>query len=250
VSARPPAIGVSAALEQARWGSWDSLVVLSPRNYSLSVQRAGGVALVLAPDEAAVDDPGRILDLLDGLLLSGGADVNPVSYGAEPHPETRAAREERDRFEIALAREAVARDMPVLGVCRGMQILNVAFGGTLDQHISNLEIHRHTPGTFHDHEVALEPQSLAAEVAGAERLRVQSHHHQGVATLGDRLEISGHAAEDGLIEAIEVPECRFALGVLWHPEEQQPGDGPHAVGALVDASRAYASRLTAVRQRP
>jgi putative glutamine amidotransferase len=237
VSDRPPVIGISAALEQARWGSWDTLVVLSPRNYSLAVQRAGAVALLLSPDDAVADDPGRVLDLLDGLLLSGGSDVNPVSYGAELQPETRPAREERDRFEIALARAAVARDMPLLAVCRGMQILNVAFGGTLNQHIPNLEIHRHSRGAFHDHEVVLEPGSLAADVIGRERLRVKSHHHQAVAALGEGLVISGRAAEDDLIEAIEMPGCGFALGVLWHPEEDQDEDRRHPIASLVDAAR-------------
>jgi putative glutamine amidotransferase len=250
VSNNAPVIGISAALEQARWGNWDTLVLLSPRNYSLAVQRAGAVALLLSPDEAVAAEPNLVLDRLDGLLLTGGSDVNPESYGAEAHPETRPGRIERDRFEIALARAAVARDMPVLGVCRGMQILNVAFGGTLDQHIPNLQIHRHTPGAFHDHEVALEPGSLAARVAGGERSRVKSHHHQGLATLGDRLEVTGSAVEDDLIEAIEVPECRFALGVLWHPEEDEDPEGSHPVRALVDSARDYASRLTSVRGGP
>jgi putative glutamine amidotransferase len=250
VSNNVPVIGISAALEQARWGNWDTLVLLSPRNYSLAVQRAGAVAVLLSPDEAVAAEPNLVLDRLDGLLLTGGADVNPESYGAEAHPETRPGRIERDRFEIALARAAVARDMPVLGVCRGMQILNVAFGGTLDQHIPNLQIHRRTPGAFHDHQVALEPGSLAARVAGGERPRVKSHHHQGLATLGDRLEVTGSAVEDGLIEAIEVPGCRFALGVLWHPEEDEDPEGSHPVRALVDAARDYASRLTSVRGDP
>jgi putative glutamine amidotransferase len=250
VSEHAPVIGITAALEEARWGTWDTLAVLSPRNYSLAVQRAGAVALLLSPDDAVADDPDRLLGLLDGLLLSGGSDVNPVSYGAHPDPATRPAREERDRFEIALARAAVTRDMPMLAVCRGMQILNVAFGGTLDQDIPNLEVHRHTPGAFHDHEVALEAGSLAAEVTGAERLRVKSHHHQGVAKLGDPLTVTGRAVEDDLIEALEIPGCRFAVGVLWHPEEDQGADGVHPIAALVDAARGHASRLTSVRQRP
>jgi putative glutamine amidotransferase len=248
VSERAPVIGISAALEQARWGTWDSLVVLSPRNYSLAVQRAGAVALLLSPDEAVVEEPDRVLDLLDGLLLSGGSDVHPESYGAEPDPETKPARIERDRFEIALARAAVARDMPVLAVCRGMQILNVAFGGTLEQHISNLDVHRHTPGAFHDHEVVLDAGSLAAQVSGTERLRVKSHHHQGVADVGAGLEVTGRAGEDGLIEALEMPGCDFALGVLWHPEEDHGEEGPHPIADLVDAARKYASRLTSVRR--
>ena len=230
-----PVIGIGAALEQARWGSWDSLVVLSPRNYSLAVQRAGALALVLPPDEAIAAEPDDLLDLLDGLLLAGGSDVAPETYGAEPRPETTGTRPERDRFELALARGAIAREIPVLGVCRGMQLLNVARGGTLDQHIANLEVHRHTPGAFHDHEVVLEPGSLAAQASGGTRVRVKSHHHQGVDRLGDGLLVSGHAGEDDLIEAIEVAQAAFALGVLWHPEEDH---GAGVVPALVAAASA------------
>ena len=229
-----PVIGISAAVEQARWGSWDSLVLLSPRTYSLAVQREGALALILSPDDAVVAEPARVLDLLDGLLLSGGADIHPDSYGAAIDPATTPGRIERDRFEIALVREAIARDMPVLAICRGMELLNVALGGTLDQHIANLEIHRHTPGAFHDHEVVLEPGSLAARATGAERLAVKSHHHQGVADLGEGLVVTGLAAEDDLIEAIELPDRAFALGVLWHPEQDE---GSHPVAALVDAAR-------------
>jgi putative glutamine amidotransferase len=230
-----PVIGICGALEQARWGRWDSLVVLSPRTYSLAVQRAGALALVLPPDESVAADPDDLLDVLDGVLLSGGSDIDPASYGAEPRPETTGTRTERDRFELALARGAIERDMPVLGVCRGMQLLNVAGGGTLDQHIGTLEIHRHTPGAFHDHEVVLEPGSLAEQSAGAARLRVKSHHHQGVGRLGAGLAVSGRAAEDDLIEAIELPGSSFALGVLWHPEEDQAAG---VIPALVAAAGA------------
>jgi len=233
VSERAPVIGICTALEQARWGSWDSLVALSPRNYSLAVQRAGAVALLLPPDDAVVESPDRVLDLLDGLLLAGGSDVNPVSYGAQPHPETRPARAERDRFEIALARRAIERGIPVLGVCRGMQLLNVACGGTLDQHIGRLDVHRHTAGAFHDHAVALEPGSLAEQSAGAARLAVKSHHHQGIDRLGAGLVVSGRAVEDDLVEAIEMPGPGFVLGVLWHPEEDH---GAGVIPALVAAA--------------
>jgi putative glutamine amidotransferase len=230
-----PVIGICAAIEQARWGSWDSLVVLSPRNYSLAVQREGGLGIVLPPDESIAAEPGELLDLLDGLLLSGGSDIDPGTYGESPRPETTGGRPERDRFEIALARGAIERGIPLLGVCRGMQLLNVARGGTLDQHIDSLEVHRHTLGAFDDHEVVLEHGSLAARAAGAERLRVRSHHHQGVGRLGDGLLVTGRAAEDDLIEAIELPESAFVLGVLWHPEED-PQAGP--VAALVTAAAA------------
>lgn len=232
-----PVIGIGAAIEQARWGAWDSLALLSPRNYSLSVQREDAIAMVLSPDESIAREPGDLLDVLDGLLLAGGSDIDPGTYGVQPHPETKPAPPGRDEFEIALTHAAIERDMPVLGVCRGMQLLNVALGGTLAQHIANLEMHRHTPGAFHDHEVVLEPRSLAARASGGERLAVASHHHQGVDALGRGLEVTGHAVGDDLIEAIELPNRRFALGVLWHPEQKE-GAGP--IAALVAATRSAA----------
>ena len=232
-----PVIGICAALERARWGAWDTLVLLSPRNYSLAVQREGAIALMLSPDDAVADDPDQLLDMLDGLILAGGSDVDPASYGAEPHPETRGTNAERDRFELALARAALERDMPVLGICRGMQMLNVACGGTLVQHIADLHTHRHTPGHFCDHEVALDPESLAARAAGSERVAVKSHHHQGVDRLGTGLDVTGRNPGDDLVEAIEHPDRQFALGVLWHPEEDEQS---RIIGALVDEARARA----------
>lgn len=228
-----PVIGICAAIERARWGAWDTLVLLSPRNYSLAVQREGGLALILSPDDAVAEDPEQLLDMLDGLILAGGSDVDPASYGQAPAPETSGTSADRDRFEIALARAALERDMPVLGICRGMQLLNVACGGTLVQHIDDIGTHRHTPGEFSDHEVELEPESLAARVAGAERVAVKSHHHQGVERLGDGFEVTGRDSGD-LIEAIEIPEQQFALGVLWHPEEDEQS---RVIGALVEEAR-------------
>jgi len=232
-----PVIGISAALERARWGAWDTLVLLSPRNYSLAVQREGAIAVMLSPDDAVADDPDQLLDMLDGLILAGGSDVDPASYGEEPHAETRGTNADRDRFETALASAALERDMPVLGICRGMQMLNVACGGTLEQHLSDVQTHRHTPGEFCDHEVELEPESLAARAAGAERVAVKSHHHQGIARVGDGVEVSGRNPSDGVIEAIEVPGRQFALGVLWHPEEDEQS---RVIGALVEEARARA----------
>jgi putative glutamine amidotransferase len=234
-----PVIGISCAIEQARWGAWDSLVLLSPRTYSLAVQREGALAVLLSPDDAVADQPGELLDLLDGLLLAGGSDIGPDSYGAAPHPETVPGRPERDRFEIALARAALERDMPVLGICRGMQLLNVALGGTLEQHIENVATHRHTPGAFCDHEVALEPGSLAARAAGRDRLPVKSHHHQGVRELGEGLVVTGRAVGDDLIEAIELPGLAFALGVLWHPEEES---GSGVIPALIQVASGLGAR--------
>jgi putative glutamine amidotransferase len=232
-----PAVGISAALERARWGVWEEMVTLAPRSYATAVQRAGGLALLLPPDAAAEVEPDRILERLDALILAGGADVDPASYGAEPHPETVSTSPERDSFEIALARRALERDLPLLGICRGMEILNVALGGTLHQHLPDVlghAAHREVPGNFGDHQVALVPGSLAADAAMAERIGVKSHHHQGIDRLGEGLVVSGRAVEDDLIEAIELPAPRFALGVIWHPEEDVDD---RLIGALVAAAR-------------
>jgi len=213
-------------------------VTMAQRTYPAAVQGAGALALVLPPDEAAVSSPDLLLDRIDGLLLAGGADVDPASYGAPPHPETGPVWPERDRFEIALTLRAVERGIPVLGACRGMQILNVAFGGTLHQHLPDVigtDRHRHTPGLFGDHEVRLEPGSLAAGAVGTERSIVKSHHHQGIAELGEGLLATGWSPDDELIEAIELPGERFVLGVLWHPEEDAAS---RVIAALVEAAKA------------
>jgi putative glutamine amidotransferase len=160
-----------------------------------------------------------VLDLLDALVVTGGAgDLDPALYEEERHPETGPVQEERDAYELALVRGALEREMPVLGICRGMQILNVAYGGTIEQHLPDVlghEEHRHTPGTFADHEVRLVPDSLAARAAGSERTPAKSHHHQGIK------EVTGWAVEDDAVEALEDPSCSFVLGVLWHPEEDE-----------------------------
>jgi putative glutamine amidotransferase len=223
-------------VESARWAAWEVVVNLSPRTYSLAVQRAGGLALILPPDDVVAESPDELLDMIDGLILAGGSDIDPGSYGAQPHPETRGTRPERDRFEIALGTRALERDMPVLGICRGMQMLNVIQGGTLDQHVRDVvqnDLHRHTPGAFSDHAVRLEPGSRAASVVGAERTDVKSAHHQGIDELGEGVVASGRA-DDDLVEAIELPDKQFAVGVLWHPEEDESS---RVIGALVDEAR-------------
>ena len=221
-----PNIGVTAATERVSYGVWEEVpAVSSPARYLEAVQRAGGRALLLPPNSEDAEDPGGILELLDALVITGGAgDLDPALYGEEPHPETGPVQEERDAYELALVRGALEREMPVLGICRGMQILNVAYGGTIEQHLPDVlghEEHRHTPGAFADHEVRLAPGSLAARAAGSERTPVKSHHHQGVKEVGNGLVVTGRSAEDGAVEALEDPSCPFVLGVLWHPEEDE-----------------------------
>lgn len=221
-----PVIGICAALERAQWSVWDQQALLTPRGYVDAVHRAGGLALLLPPDPGLERDPDEVLDLLDGLILAGGADIDPSQYGAEPHPQTLGTVPERDTFEIALAKRALERDMPMLGICRGMQLMNVATGGTLNQHVPEShghEDHRRSLGSFDnsDHDVRLEPGSLAAQAAGAETHVTKSHHHQGIEDLGEGLKVTGWSALDELPEAIEAPGKRFALGVQWHPEADE-----------------------------
>jgi putative glutamine amidotransferase len=230
-------IGMCTALERARYGHWHVDAFLLQRSYVEAVQRAGGAAVMLPPDPDV--DPDQLLDVIDGLILAGGRDIDPGSYGAERHPLTDESRSERDEFEIRLARRAMERDIPILGICRGMQLMNVARGGTLVQdlaeHVGH-EDHRRSVGTFdgNDHPVHLADGSLAARAAGESRHDTLSHHHQGIDRVGDGFQITGRADDDELPEALEDPGLRFALGVQWHPEADPDSQ---IVAALVEAAR-------------
>ncbi|HUP32337.1 MAG TPA: gamma-glutamyl-gamma-aminobutyrate hydrolase family protein [Gaiellaceae bacterium] len=230
-----PVIGITAYAEPSvRWGAWDVPAAVIPLAYVRQVEAAGGRPLIVPPSEEAI---GETLDALDGILFSGGSDLDPAEYGHAAHPETAGIRPERDRGELALLKGALERDMPVLAVCRGSQILNVARGGDLVQHLPEVvgdEKHRHTPGVFADHEVDVKEGTRLRNLLG-DRAPVKSHHHQGFGRVGAGL-VEAAWAEDGTLEAVEDSGRRFAVGVLWHPEE---GEDAALFRALVDEARAY-----------
>jgi putative glutamine amidotransferase len=214
-----PVVGITTYVTPARWSYWDREAALIPADYVRAVERAGGRPLLVPPSEEGIEET---LEALDGLIFSGGSDLDPDLYGQKPHPQTSGVREQRDRAELALLSAALERDMPVLAICRGSQVLNVARGGDLVQHLPDVvgdEKHKHTPGTFADHDVTVEPGTRLASLVG-DHAPVKSHHHQGFGRLGEGLEVAAQA-EDGTVEAVEATDRRFAVGVLWHPEAGQ-----------------------------
>jgi gamma-glutamyl-gamma-aminobutyrate hydrolase PuuD len=228
-----PLIGITSYAEEASWGYWTLPAALVPLSYVRSVELAGGRPIVVPPTDEGVEET---LDALDGLILSGGADLDPAAYGASPQGTT-GAQVERDRAELALLTGALERDLPVLAICRGMQLLNVAQGGSLHQHLPDVvghEGHRQTRGTFSEHAVRIAPGSRAAGILG-EEARIKSTHHQAPDRIGDGLEPVGWA-EDGTVEALERPQGAFAVGVLWHPEE---GEDKRLFEALVEEARHF-----------
>jgi gamma-glutamyl-gamma-aminobutyrate hydrolase PuuD len=232
-----PLIGITAYAEDATWGVWSVPAALAPLAYVEAVETAGGRALLVPPADDAVEET---LDALDGLVFTGGPDLDPGTYEAEPHPETNNIRPERDRAEIALLVAALERDLPVLAICRGSQVLNVALGGDLEQHVPDLvghEGHKEVPGTFSEHPVAVDERSRLHAVVG-ETVSVKSHHHQGYGRLGRGL-VATARADDGTVEALEEPTKTFALGVLWHPEA---GEDTRLFEELVAEARAYRER--------
>ena len=229
-----PLIGITTDVAVASYRAWEEESVLVPSDYVRAVERAGGRPLLVPPSEEDVEET---LDVLDAVIFSGGSDLDPATYGQEPHPETNGVIEARDLAELAMLEAALARDMPVLAVCRGSQVLNVALGGDLVQHLPDVvghDDHKHTPGAYADHDVTLDAETRLGRLLGW-HAPVKSHHHQGFGRLGSGLQESAFA-EDGTVEAVEDPSRRFALGVLWHPAA---GEDMRLFEALVEEARRY-----------
>jgi gamma-glutamyl-gamma-aminobutyrate hydrolase PuuD len=235
VDRKPPLIGVTAYEMSVDFSHWSGVrSVLVPTSYVHRIADAGGQPLVVPPRAGGADE---IAGAIHGLVLSGGPDLNPSLYGEAPHAESGDFHDERDRAEAELLAAAIARDMPVLGICRGMQLMNVLAGGGLHQHLPELTDEAHkTRGAFVRHDVSIEPGGRLAGLLG-ERVHVHSSHHQAPAAVAPGLVVQAHAS-DGTIEAFEHPGRRFCLGVLWHPEEDEDGAAP-LFEELVRQARIY-----------
>jgi putative glutamine amidotransferase len=234
LSGMRPLIGITTYVTSAKWGVWDAETALLPATYVESVEAAGGRPLLLPPSD---DGIAETLDAIHGLVLPGGTDLGPQLYGQEPHEETYGVVPERDRAELSLLQGALERELPVLAICRGSQVLNVARGGDLVQHLPEVvghERHKEQPGVFGDHDVRIDAGSRLGELVGG-HAPIKSHHHQGFGRLGDGLRDVAWA-DDGTVEAIEDPARPFVLGVLWHPEA---GEDKALFHALVEAARTY-----------
>jgi putative glutamine amidotransferase len=238
-----PLIGITSYAQPARWGAWELPAALVPLYYVESVERAGGRALVVPPSTEAVDET---LDVLDGVVFSGGIDIDPASYGAERHPATDPAQAHRDAGELALLARALERDMPTLAICRGFQLVNVLRGGDLVQHLPEAlghEGHRERLGVFSEHPVEIKGGTRLAAILGERHGGVQSSHHQGIGRIGDGL-VETAWAEDGSLEGLEDPDKRFAVAVLWHPEMEED---KRLFEALVDEAQRYRTERSGER---
>jgi putative glutamine amidotransferase len=234
-----PLIGITTYAQPARWGVWDQPAALIPLDYVEAVERAGGRALLVPPSEDGVEET---LEALDGIVFSGGADLDPSWYGADAHPETDTPQARRDAGEMALLNAALGRDMPTLAICRGVQLLNVARGGDLIQHLPEeigSDDHKQVPGEFALHPIEVKEGSRLASIVGGGS-DVTSHHHQALGRVGDGL-VECAWAIDGTLEAVEDPSKRFAVGVQWHPEA---GRDAALFEALVEQARGYRSART------
>ncbi len=235
-----PIVGITCYEEEAAWGSWRTVAAIIPVSYVRAIERAGAIAVLLPPQNLTPAEAEEVVARLDGLVVSGGNDIDPTYYGASAHHQTVVAGGERDALELAAIGAAVEGEVPTLAICRGLQVLNVARGGTLVQHLPDVlghEGHSPTPGSFGEHAVHIEPGTKLASVLSWKSAGVPTHHHQAIADLGRGLTPSAHA-DDGVIEAVEDPTVPFLLGVQWHPEA---GADPALFDALVTAARERAA---------
>ncbi len=243
---RRPVVGVTTYVEQARQGVWDVPAAYLQYDYVELVTRAGGVPVLLPPPGSGstpAGPAGEVLDRVDALVLAGGRDVDARRYGAEPHETADQPATDRDEWELALTRAALDRGVPLLGICRGAQVLTVALGGTLVQHVPDLPeagAHKHGPGEFASHTVRTVAGSRVAAALGGDA-RVSCYHHQAVERLPDGLRATAHA-EDGVVEGVELDGGGFAVGVQWHPE--QTLDDLRLMESLVQAAREQMARGT------
>jgi putative glutamine amidotransferase len=217
-----PIIGLTTYLEQSQTGVWDVPASFLPKAYFEAVNRAGGIAVLLPPQPINDEIAARILESIDGLIITGGKDVNPVRYGQEHHPTTDVPRLDRDEFEDTLLRVAIEKEVPFLGICRGLQVLNVALGGTLHQHLPEVigsTRYNLGEGIFSVNEVAVAPGTKIAELlAGSDTVAVKSYHHQAIDEVAPGLRVTA-TTDDGLAQAVEVDSMPFGVAVQWHPEE-------------------------------
>jgi putative glutamine amidotransferase len=242
-----PVVGVTAYVEPARFAVWETTATLLPHAYVERLAAAGGQPVLLPP----VGDPSSVLPRLDALLLSGGGDLDPATYGAAPHERTGQVRGFRDEAELALVRGALAAGLPFLGVCRGLQVLNVALGGTLHQHVPDVVgdvRHAASPGAYRRFPVKVAPGTRLAAALGAETVTVSHYHHQAVDRLGTGLTATAWS-DDGLVEAAELDGAAFALGVQWHPEVDTDPSLFRALVAAASSERRPGQRQVKSRAR-
>lgn len=243
-AASAPLIGVTTYLEQAQTGVWDVPASFLPKVYLDAVTDAGGIAVLLPPQPVSPEIARAVVGSLDGLIVAGGADVDPARYGQPRHPRTGAPRADRDAWEDALLTEAIAVELPFLGICRGAQVLNVSLGGTLTQHLPEVvgtERYQPAPAVFGDGEVTVEPGSRLAALVGEDTatLPVHYYHHQALDEVADGLTVTARS-EDGVIEGVELDSVPFGIAVQWHPEENAADRRLFA--GLVDAARIHRER--------
>ncbi|MGO9197910.1 MAG: gamma-glutamyl-gamma-aminobutyrate hydrolase family protein [Acidimicrobiales bacterium] len=234
--ARRPIIGITCYEEVAAWGNWKTVAAVLPVSYVRAIERAGAIPVLLPPQNLSPLEAAEVIGRLDGLVVAGGNDVHPTRYGADSHERTVVAGGERDDLELVTIEAAVDEGVPTLAICRGLQVLNVSRGGTLEQHLPDVvghERHSPTPGGFGEHDVHVEPGTKLASLLSWTSAAVPVNHHQAIGELGRGLVPSAYA-DDGVIEAVEDTTVPFLVGVQWHPEA---GGDPALFVALVAAAR-------------